>query len=122
MVNGLRHRVSAIVGRLTTLRDFTWADDVARFIAGDLLGAGPGGACVMHTLAAGVPTSILEVWRVVESVLGRPLYLSYSSTPDNCEDITFSSRLRPPGWLASDLKTNVKNVYYEAISKGFAGE
>jgi UDP-glucose 4-epimerase len=122
VVNGVRQRVSSIVGRLATLRDFTWAEDVARFLADDLLGAAPGGECVTHTLAAGVPTSILEVRRLVEAVLGRPLYLSYSPAPDNCEDITFSSRLPPPGWWASDLKTNVTNVYHEAVRKGFAEE
>jgi UDP-glucose 4-epimerase len=116
VLDGLRQRVSSIVGRPTTLRDFTWAPDVGRFLAAEVLGAGGGEGVITHTLAAGVPTSILEARRIVERVLRRPLYLSYSSAPENCEDITFSPKLRPPRWSASDLMTNVKSVYYEELA------
>ena len=119
LVNGLRQRVSSIVGRATTLRDFTWAGDVGGFIARELLSAEMPRTPATYTLAAGLPTSILEVSHVVEGVLRRPLYVSYSFAPTNAEDITFSPKLRPPGWVVSDLKTNVKNMYYEALKKGF---
>jgi UDP-glucose 4-epimerase len=119
VLNGLRHRVSSIVGRATTLRDFTWVEDVASFIAADLLTLGPDCLGSTYVLASGLPTSILEVREAVEGILGRSLHLTYSLEPGNCEDITFSRDLLPSRWFPSDLKTNIKRVYYEAMRSGF---
>src|SRR5207245_1775834 len=88
--------------------------------AANLLTLDPDSLGSTYTLASGLSTAIFEVREVIEAVLGRSLYLNYSLEPGNCEDITFSGEVLPTDWFPSDLRTNIKRVYYEAMRSGFS--
>lgn len=120
ILNGLRHQVSHITAWMSTLRDFVFVEDIARFIGRVLLEDDAEGEESAAVLAHGKPFSIYEIEKMVENVLGRKIYVSYSLEPSNQEDITFSHAVLPPGWNSSDLSSNISRIYKEAVSSGAA--
>ncbi len=114
--NGLRHRVTRIVGRLSTLRDFVWTVDVARYLAAELLDRAVEPGISTRTLAAGKPSSIHELVKLVESILGRRLYLQFDFGLANSMDITVSPTLQPEHWHPSDLRMAVRRLYLAAAA------
>jgi nucleoside-diphosphate-sugar epimerase len=120
VVNGLRQRVSRIVGFLSTLRDFVCAEDIAEYLTRKLrsdAGVGPDSITVLGSIR---PFSILEIQKIVESTLRHKIYLGYSLQASNSEDITFSADVFPSDWHPGDLKSNVRRLYTEALSRGLA--
>lgn len=118
ILNGLRHQVSTITAWMSTLRDFVFVEDIARFISRLLLEDAAEGEESTATLAHAKPFSIFEIEKMVENVLGRKIYVSYSLEPSNREDITFSHTVVPPGWQSSDLSSNISRIYKEAVASG----
>ncbi len=118
ILNGLRHQVSHITAWMSTLRDFVFVEDVARFIGRLLLEDDAKGETSTAVLAHAKPFSIFEIEKMVENVLGRKIYVSYSLEPSNREDITFSYTVVPPGWHSSDLSSNISRIYKEAVASG----
>ena len=119
LLNGIRRRVSSIFGSMDTLRDFVWADDVATFVS-HLVPVSPGAPETRTILlASGRPSSIFEVQKIIEDLLGYKIYVAHAPTPSNREDITFAPSVLPPGWISSDLRANVGLVYREAMRSGF---
>lgn len=109
--NGVRHRVTRIVGRLSTLRDFTWAADVARYVVWELLDRPAPPRRAVHTLASGKPSSIHELLRLVEATIGRRLYVRFDPALDNSLDVTVSPSLLPAHWRSTDLGTAVRRLH-----------
>lgn len=116
---GLRRDVSIIHGSPSTLRDFIWVDDVARYLAGELLGSRFGPPPTVSYLCSGRPTALGEVLCHVETVLGRRLAVRFSAEPTNAADITFSPRLRPADWSTTDLPLAIAQVHRHALAGGF---
>jgi nucleoside-diphosphate-sugar epimerase len=118
LLNGLRQETTHITGRMSTLRDFVCAEDVAALLAGDLLDeneAAKGSLCV---LASGKPCSLYEAKEIVESTIKRKIYVNYSLDRSNSEDVSFSPVCLPPGWQASDLKLNARRIYDDLLTTG----
>jgi nucleoside-diphosphate-sugar epimerase len=114
IVNGLRQMVTTISGSLSTLRDFVWADDIGRFAANQILhGTGVAGSAMI--LASARPTSIFEVQNMAQETLGRKIFLAFSPEATNHDDITFAPSVLPLGWSASDLHTNIRRVFRDAL-------
>lgn len=114
VADALRRTTTHITGTISTLRDFVFVDDVAAYIAADVLDhdeARPE-VCV---LARARPCSLLEVQNVVEDVIGRKVYVSYGADRVNSEDITFSANAIPAGWRPSDLRGNIGTIYRAAL-------
>ena len=111
LTHGARQQTTRIVGRLDTLRDFVWARDVGRFVAERLLTPGVSAATTSF-LASGRPSSILEILRLVEHVLDRPLLLQFAEA-SNSLDITVAPSALPNGWQATPLETAVRQVFLE---------
>jgi nucleoside-diphosphate-sugar epimerase len=113
ILDGLRHDVSRIIGTTTTLRDFVFIPDVARFISDRILQNrnASGDVCF---LIDGRPHSLLEVQHAVEETMRRKLHVAYSLDPSNGQDITFSAALAPAGWVSSELRTNVAAIHRDA--------
>jgi hypothetical protein len=103
---------------MSTLRDFIFADDVARFLGPLLLEANESMKDSTAVLAHGKPYSLMEIQRQVESVVGHRIYVRYSLDPSNRDDITFSHRVLPAGWQSSDMRSNIRRIYNEAVSSG----
>jgi nucleoside-diphosphate-sugar epimerase len=121
VANGLRRLPTRIVGRMETLRDFISVADVAAFLAHRIRQPETSRDSRILTLASYKPSSLAEVQRVVERILGRRLYVNYALAPSNEMDITFSPNLRPPGWAPRDLFSSVRELYQDALTRGAVG-
>jgi UDP-glucose 4-epimerase len=118
LVNGISRRVSSIHGSMDTLRDFVWTDDVAAFGARLVLGGADSASARTILLASGRPSSIFEVQKIIEDVLGYKIYIAHPPHATNRDDITFAHTALPSGWIASDLRANIGIVYREAMRGG----
>ena len=119
--NTLRQRVSTIRGRLDTLRDYVWADDIGRYIYERMMNQDIGGDVVI--LASGRPASIHDVRSLVHRVSGKTSYIHCASS-DNAEHITFSPSVLPSGFEASSMETNVRRLIADTLQSdiAFVGE
>jgi nucleoside-diphosphate-sugar epimerase len=115
VANGIRRKVTTIVGTMTTLRDFVWVDDVANFAASRILDETPRPTPSTELLASGRPSSVFEIRNIVESRLRSPVFVSYVPGGSNSDDITFSRAALPNGWFPSDLRTNVRRISQAAL-------
>jgi len=122
LLNGIRRQASTITGRMDTLRDFVWVEDVARYVARALLDAERGRRDETVILASAKPSSVHEIQTLVERVLGRRVYLTYATDASNAEDVTFSLESVPQGWRATDLQSIVREIHRRAVSGGAAFE
>lgn len=120
VMNGLRHGVTAIQGRMTTLREFIWIEDLASYLAAALTAGDEAERAKTVVLSSCKPCSILEVRKLVEDALGRRIYVSVSREAANDEHITFAPGAVPPDWRSTDLGTSVRRVVAEAVRQGVA--
>jgi len=106
--NAKTHTVTRIFGGLDTLRDYVLSSDVGEFIARRILSdeSEPG----VFTLASGKPTSIKEMLKIAEEIVGRPLYLKLDSSPSNAGHITYRTTVLPADWSPTDLETGMRLV------------
>lgn len=107
--NGQRRHVTRIVGRLSTLRDFVWVEDVARYVGSQLVDPEPNDDGPISTLASTRPASIYEILELVESAIGHRPYIRFAEL-SNSMDITVSPSLRPAHWHPVDVKTAVRQI------------
>ncbi len=110
LLNGVRHEVTSVTGSFTTLRDYVFVEDVAGFVAAQVLHGAPRERGV-HFLVSGRPTSIYEVQQEVQRVLKRRIYLAVKSRLTNEQDITFHRQVMPADWHPADLATGLRLVY-----------
>lgn len=117
--NALKGRVTHLVGDLTTLRDYTFTEDIAAFVAARAIS----GAArrEVTTLAAGRAASIHEVQGMVVNAVGRKLFVAFEPARGNRADITFSPRVAPADWCAGDLRTQIRQVCLQARYGGAFG-
>lgn len=115
IANGLRQRSSQITGHSSTIRDYVWIEDVAEYISRQVL-AGSQDDCVM-VLASMKPSSIFEIQRIVEILIGRPLYLCFLPQATNVMPITFDTSAVPSDWRPSELPTNVRKIAVDALAR-----
>ncbi len=112
--NGVLGRITRIVGRPGTLRDFAWTEDVAKFIA-QMIAETRGRQTNIFLMASGRPVSISEVQRQVEQSLRRRLYVNYSEQ-QNGSDITFSERAIPENFRRTNLDECIRRVCRECLA------
>lgn len=118
IANAFEGRVSRINATPSTLRDFVWARDVARFVVSRILEIPGIGREKIVTLASCRPASILEIRKLVENALNRRLYVSFVPAQTNREDITFRPTTMPAGWVPSPLKTNIALIAQTLLAAG----
>jgi len=110
VLNGLRHGVANVFGRLSTLRDYVFEDDVGAFIARRILS--PTTAlppAIPHLLVCGRPVSIEQVRVTVERALRRRIYVTLRPDDIGSADITFAAP--PHEWQPPiDLETGVRRI------------
>jgi len=116
ILNAFRRQVTHLTGRMDTLRDYVFINDVASFIAERLLDDRDDVSVVF--LARARPCSLLEVQHLVEEAHGRKLHVSYATGTENAEDVTFAPATTPANWHPSDLRGNVGIIYRDAHSRG----
>ena len=105
--NGFRQRVSRIFGSYQTIRDYVYAADIGRYVAGQVFGD----AAIVsrtHFLVSGKPSSILELLQFAKIATGRQLYLQLDPYPSNADNITFARNVMPLQWQPTDLGTGLQ--------------
>ncbi len=127
IANALLHRTTTFSGRLDTLRDYVWVDDLADFVTQHICDRnpdpGPGhghghGRHNVYLLASARPTSIHEMRTLVEHATRQPVYIQYLTSHDNAEHITFSPSALPPRWYPSEPQTNIRRMVMDALASG----
>jgi nucleoside-diphosphate-sugar epimerase len=118
ILNAFRRQVTHLTGRMDTLRDYVFINDVASFVAERLVQNDEASDGSVVFLARARPCSLLEVQHLVEEAHGRKLYVSYATGTENAEDVTFSPATTPANWHPSDLRGNVGIIYRDAHSRG----
>ena len=110
VLSGLQHAVANVFGRLSTLRDYVFEDDVGSFIARRVLSrAAAETSAIPHLLACGRPVSIEQVRSTVERVLRRRIYVTLRPDDIGSADITFAAP--PQEWQPPvDLETGVRRI------------
>lgn len=111
--NGIAHRVTTIVGAMSTLRDYVMADDVGAHIADNALR--PRGEHV-HMLVSGYPASIKEVIVGVEGTLRRPVYIRMAESW-NARDITFSPSIAAITFSRRSLVEGIRSVHRASVGR-----
>ncbi len=111
LFNGIRYGVSHIFGDINTLRDYIASADVGDFLCREILSTTPEASERPLFLAAGKPTSILEVKALIERIIGRRLFISYGLEQTNSLDNTFSAGSLPNGWRSVELGVGIRRVY-----------
>jgi nucleoside-diphosphate-sugar epimerase len=110
LMNGIRNKVSTIVGSFSTLRDYVLSDDVGRYISETLFADGSPDKRERFVLASGKPSSVFEVQQIVEKVIKKKILLEIRDDKENTSDITFSASALPKGWYASDMETGIRTI------------
>ena len=89
MENGIKNKITHIVGNESTIRDYICDKDIAHYIIRRILL----GKIHQHIsyLISGKPSSIFEIRRSIEKILGKRIYITYSTVKSNAEDISFFS-------------------------------
>ena len=117
--NSLLNQTTSIYGNNDTLRDYIWADDIGRFIAGRLADSVALTGHQTYLLATAVPTPINRIVRLIEDMLMRPVPLRFIAPLDkNTRDITVSASAIPPGLVRTDLATAIRQIYLRLLSQG----
>jgi nucleoside-diphosphate-sugar epimerase len=117
--NTLSGGVTEINGHLDTLRDYVWAEDAGRFIAGKVME--PFERLMQnHFIVSGVATSIQQVISLVESQTNKKAQHKFQLTNPNSEHITFNPAARPPGFRFTPLDEGVKRIVedYQSALRG----
>ncbi len=107
IVNTRLQRVTPVVGRLDTCRDYVWAEDVARFIVSRIYSEQASAGPLM--LVSARPASIFEIRHLVEKATRRRSYVQCAHA-DNAASMSFSKLALPRGFVPADLEVNIRRV------------
>lgn len=107
----IQHRDTKIFGGLNTQRDFIFAPDIGRYIARHIFAAFPKGTDLEKVIiASGRPATVFEIIKMVEEVVGVPLYLKIDAQPDNALNNTFRMSALPSGFFPTPLRQGIEQT------------
>ena len=105
--NTLNHEPVKVFGSQTTLRDYIYHFDIARFVVRNLLDASFG----IDIIASGKATSISTLINMVQRLTRKPVKTLYIDDFDNSNDIVFDRHLIPKTLQITSLEEGVLNVF-----------
>ncbi|WP_201829343.1 NAD-dependent epimerase/dehydratase family protein [Microvirga zambiensis] len=103
--NAVRHRVSTIYGEPHSVRDYILASDVGHFISRQLVSES---ASNTFLLASAKPSSIFELLRKIELIVGRKIFIHFDTRPSNSSNMSFCQSSLPPDWRPTDLDSGIR--------------
>jgi len=103
----LEGRPTRIFGTVNTVRDYVYADDIARFISARILRSVSAGT---YLLASAKPTSMYEAIHVTEEIMQAHLLLHYDTSPDNTRNMSFLVSALPAGWHSTPLRLGISHM------------
>ena len=107
----IQRRDAHIFGAFTTQRDFVFAPDIGRYISFKIFKSPENlNNFDKVIIASGRPSSVFEIIKTVEDVVGVSLYLKINAHPDNALDNTFRSSALPPGFAPTPLRQGIEHT------------
>ena len=107
----IRRRDAMIFGGLSTQRDFIFAPDIGRYIVRNIFDSPPEGTGYEKVIiASGRPATVFEIIKMVEEVVGVPLYLKINAQPDNALNNTFRMSALPSGFFPTPLRQGIEQT------------
>ena len=103
-------RVSRIFGHPDTLRDYVFADDIARYIVRKSVGRDHG-PVEINLVASGRPVPINEIIGISRSIVRSPIFLQYEATTRNSLHTTFLPSSLPDDWAAVPVDFGIAATY-----------
>lgn len=119
IANGVKGRGTQIFGSASTVRDYVPAWQIGRFVVAELLAAQPQASKGPLFLASGKPSSIYEIIRTVESIIGRKVHTAFDFSNANALDNTYSHLLLPKNWAPVGIREGVQRVFSKWLELGF---
>lgn len=120
--NALHGVATSIVDRSTVLRDYVWNVDIGRYLAREAIKPRLSNSPEYAYLASGKPTSIMELIRRTERIVGRRLRYDVRGGSNNCKDITVSARALPTDWRTTSIEFSMRSVYRELLANQAKGK
>jgi hypothetical protein len=119
IANGVRGRVTQIFGSASTIRDYVPAWQIGRFTVSELFASMPQAARGPLFLASGKPSSIFEIIRTVEAIVGRKINTAFEFSNDNALNNTYSHLVLPKEWEPIGIREGVQKVFSQWLELGF---
>lgn len=114
---GLSGKPVEIYGRSDTLRDYVYVEDIGRFVVSKIKAGRHEDQ--IYFLTSGKPTSMAEMLKTVQSLLGKRLHFQYVHAGENASHMSFDRSVFPKGWrptsAAIGLKKTIMNIQKEYI-------
>lgn len=105
--NTLNHKPVMVLGSQTTLRDYIYHFDIARFLVNNLFEE----SFSTEIIASGKATSISTLINMVQRLTRKPVKTLYVDDFDNSNDIVFDRHLIPKQLQITSLEEGVLNVF-----------
>lgn len=105
--NTLNNEPVKVFGSQTTLRDYIYHYDIARFVVNNLLVESYG----IEIIASGKATSISTLINMVQRLTRKPVKTLYVDDFGNSNDIVFDRHLIPKNMQITSLEEGVLNVF-----------
>jgi nucleoside-diphosphate-sugar epimerase len=116
--NLINHNTTPIFGSYSTMRDYLWVNDAARFIANKVASNSIYRERVeTFFLAAGQPITIFEIQKLIEKISNKRCFISFTEKM-NEQHITFSSKCLPNDFRVHSLRFMIKRIYKAALNSG----
>lgn len=103
----LEGRPTRIFGTVNTVRDYVFADDIARFVSAKLMRPA---STATYLLASAKPTSMYEAIHVTEEIMQAHLLLHYDTSPDNSRNMSFMASALPADWHSTPLRLGLNQM------------
>ena len=116
--NSVRRQSSSIFGNLQTIRDYVLVSDIGQFVAGRLRDLDLNSH--IFSLASGKPTTIFEMLKRIEKIVGRKLFYTLDNVKTNVADMSFSPAILPQFWQPTDLETGLRKTVRSLMSSSLA--
>lgn len=108
ILNGLRQTVTSIYGFDTTLRDFVWVEDIARYLCDELNNTVS--QDTITTLHSGRPVSLYEIRSTIEELLNKKLFVQFRPVQSNSLHITFGRPCATENWRTTSLQVAARQI------------
>lgn len=105
--HALNGGVATIYAKPTTLRDYVFNDDVARYVVQSIMEQRDPITCI---LASGRPTSVDFLIKLISSITNKRVQVQFFSLQKNEGDIVFANHLVPIDFIHSPLEETVRLI------------
>ncbi|MFT5139162.1 MAG: nucleoside-diphosphate-sugar epimerase [Lysobacterales bacterium] len=107
--NALRNQPTTLESNLQALRDYVFVEDVGRYVVRKIQTGMNDSDEVCH-LVSSKPSSIFEVTRKVQKLLGKAILYQFSDVHQNNANITFCRNALPQDWSPANLDFGLSEV------------